>query len=154
MAVFPANATLVFTQPGGVAGYDQGLAQVYPAGLLVVASLSVDSAQSREMMADADLIRIPLKGRAITPLALPNTVIPGSQATVELWRVGGGFSVPESFESFGDYQAFVANNQAQIIQRGDFFLKADIGSRFQVQAILGDKIEGHLISESAWEQPV
>jgi hypothetical protein len=154
MAIFPPNATLIFDNPTALSTMADGVPVVPSEPFLLVASVSLDSSQRRELMADADLFKVPLKGRAVTPKALPNTIKPGSQAKGIFWRVGGGFKVPVSFASISEYEQFVIDNEAQILVSGDFFIKVDLGSRFGVQNILGDRVDGHLVTEVAWEDPL
>jgi len=69
-----------------------------------------------------------------------------------VWRLTSAFKLPESFTSLEALEAFAAANEGNILQNGVFYLKADTGSKFKVQQILGDKIVGSLTTKVAWDE--
>ena len=153
MAIFPANATIIFEQPATSQRINShGTPTVETKSLIVVASFPTPNNQSAQQLNDADYFQIPLAGRAITPKALPNDIKPGTTGKAYLWRLTSAFRLPEFFASVTELEAFAESNEENIIQRGVFHLRADIGNRFKVQQILGDKIEGTLTTQVAWDE--
>jgi hypothetical protein len=140
MAIFPANATIIFEQPATASRIGiNGTPETTTTPLIVVASLGemVSRANSDQQLRDVDYFQIQLTGRAVTPKALPNTIKPGTTGQCLYWRLTSSFA---------------AANEANIIQRGVFYLRADLGSKFKVQQILGDKITGSLTTQVAWDE--
>jgi hypothetical protein len=155
MAIFPANATIIFEQPATASRIGiNGTPETTTTPLIVVASLGemVSRANSDQQLRDVDYFQIQLTGRAVTPKALPNTIKPGTTGQCLYWRLTSSFKLPESFASVTALEAFAAANEANIIQRGVFYLRADLGSKFKVQQILGDKITGSLTTQVAWDE--
>lgn len=152
MGVFPSNATILFQQPVSDVGIIAHTPAVVSADLLVVASLKEKTRQiTGDRTIDTDLYQLPLTGRANNPGALPPSLKPGSRGKCLLWRLQDGFTVPDAFV---DYDQFIEANSAYILHQGDFFLRAVVQSRFSVQAILGDQIEGHLTTTVAWDEAI
>lgn len=156
MAVFPANATLRFRAPSDNVriGFD-GTPQVKTGDFVVTASLKqkIDAVTLPSKKSDSDDSEIILEGRTVSPAALPNWILPGSKAIAHLWRVDGSFALPETFTA-DELDAFLESNSNQVTQTGTFFLKGSIGSRFGVQEILGDRIDGRLFLNVAWAREV
>lgn len=120
-----ANATLTFqlptTEPSLTDQTGNVATETEP--LTVTAYFASKTARldpETDNLAD-DLSRIRLEGRCITPSALPATILPGARAVA---IVGG--------------------------VEGDFYLEGSIPSAFGVDAILGGKLRGYLITRSAW----
>ena len=153
MAIFPANATLIFERantPQSINAYGTPTVSTEP--YIVVASLRESRMSQSQQLNDADYFQIPMVGRAITPKAMPNDIKPGTDSKIYLWRLTTAFKLPESFADLATLNTFAEDNEANIIQRGVFHLKADTSSRFKVQQILGDKIEGTLTTQVAWDE--
>lgn len=156
MAIFPANATFLFQTARGPTAIVDDVPSTQTRGLLVVASVRTAAQKDASATAstDVDLFKIPLTGRAVTPKALPNTLKAGTQAIAYLWRLQGGFKLPTAFSSIAEYDIFLEMNRPYIQQQGTFFTKAVVQSRFGVQSVLGDQIDGHLVTEVAWDEPL
>ena len=154
MAIFPANTTIVFQVPTAPQQIGlNGTPETLTAPLVVVASTSeVARIGSETRLQDIDYFQIDLTGRSITPKALPNTIKPGTSGQCYVWRLTSAFKLPESFANLEALEAFAEANEGNILQNGVFYLKADTGSKFKVQQILGDKIVGSLTTKVAWDE--
>ena len=155
MAIFPANTTIVFQVPTAQQQIGlNGTPETPTAPLVVVASMGEvpSRANTENRLQDIDYFQLDLKGRAITPKALPNTIKPGTSGQCYVWRLTSSFKLPESFASLEALETFAEANEGNILQNGVFYLKADTGSKFKVQQILGDKIVGSLTTKVAWDE--
>lgn len=153
MAVFPSNATILFTLPVSDLGLVNYVPSVATTPFLVVASFP-EALQNNPIVTnvDSDVHTLKLSGRVSSPSVMPNTLKPGSAGACAMWRLQDGFSVPDTFESIAAYNLFLDQNFEYVTQQGTFFLRAVVQSRFRVQSILGDSIEGHLSTEVAWDE--
>lgn len=132
---FPPNATLLFSQPEP---------------LLVAAYLNPAGGNAQFAALEAGGVgSIALKGRAVSPLALPNTLQPDQEAAAILWRVSDASPLPE-FASVAEYEDYCAENQALIQQEGRFFLQPITTGVWGVEEVLGQKLQGYLQAAVIW----
>lgn len=123
---FPPNCTLVFQVPLTDVTAVDGLGNPMAATteVSVQCYLKKVSHQSREQSLDgADLSRVQVKGRCVEPTALPAGILPGAKAQA----TAGSLT-------------------------GEFYLQAgiDMPAEWGIEAALGQKIEGYILSEVAW----
>lgn len=133
---FPPNAVLVFQ---------------FPQPLLVVAYLrpSSNAAYQQEALVAGGVGSVALKGRAVSPSRMPNTLQAEQQADCTLWRVDDLFALP-AFASIAEYEDFRAANPQRITQQGQFHLEPITVGVFGVEDVLGDGLRGYLQTAVSW----
>ena len=89
----------------------------------------------------------------VSPLSLTNWLLPGSKAIAHFWRIESGFALAEDLTIEG-LDALLLSDASQVTQTGIFFLKGSVGSRWGIQEILGDKIDGRMFLNVAWAREV
>ncbi len=134
---FPPNATLTFQLPVSNETIDAlGNPTATTEDLIVVCYFKESSSQGKgdDPLDGGEISRLSLDGRIVGKLVngvledlpeLPASILPGAKATASIDRAGGNIT-------------------------GDFFLSAAIPSAFGVDAVLGGKIRGYLVTAIAW----
>lgn len=121
---FAPNAMLTFQIPllEFDAVNDLGEPSAVTEPFLVQAYLRQKSARE-ESLNDADLSRVPVKGRCVSPTVLPASLKPGAKAIITTSKL-----------------------------TGEFYLQASLRApvEYGIEAALGDRLEGYILSDVAW----
>jgi len=157
MSLLPANTVIVFRQP--VPSEDPEFTGFGSFG-------PVTEAEPLIIIAFTKLLGVPLfnpdpttnrstsivKGHLINPPLMPFEIQPQQNGRCSFWRVGmgDGFALPQSFADLDEYDAFALANSAKLANVGTFTLDNNIPGPFGVEAILGDKLRGTFVAETAW----
>ena len=154
--IFPPNITLTFNVPAGEFGVDgDGTQEVRAAKMCVVASVAEvrnnRGYDTREQATDADIFQKRVKGRVCGDFVNQlHLLMPGAKASATVWRLDSGFTLPTRFRSVEDLDRFKVINKQHIRGEGVFSLAFDVGSRWGIQEVLGDRLVGLITSEVAW----
>ena len=155
MALLPANCTIVFDVPTGTITTNAlGSPSTDTESLVVVAFVKAkkDNAYLRPETNDGQLTTQRLEGYMISPQLMPARVQSEQQGRCVFWRVGmgDGFALPDAFEDASELASFEAENPDKVAIAGDFFWEANMPGPFGVEAILGDRLRGRLVTRTAW----
>lgn len=120
---FPSNATLVFRVPTGDTVIDE---LGNPAAITVEFTVQAyfrKVSYRGQVLDDADLSRVQVKGRCVEPERLSPELLPGTKATITVGNLSG-----------------------------EFFLEASISppTEWGIEDALGQKLEGFILGETIW----
>ena len=121
---FPPNCTLVFQVPLTDVTAVDGLGNPVATTSTVSVQCYLKKVSNRGQSLDgADLSRVQVSGRCVEPTTLPAGILPGAKAQA----TAGSLT-------------------------GEFYLQAGIAmpAEWGIEAALGQKIEGYILSEVAW----
>jgi hypothetical protein len=151
-SLLPANAVIVFQRPleSATLGDFGPAAEAEP--LVVIAFLKLVGVPLFNPDPTTNRSTSIAKGYLINPPLMPFEIQPQQNGRCSFWRVGmgDGFNLPQSFADLAAYDAFALANASRLSNVGTLTLDNNIPGPFGVEAILGDRIRGTFVAETAW----